>query len=238
LSRVALVTGAATGIGRATADELERRGYTVARNHLPGQTVTGHSAPADVSDAAQVEAMVARIGVELGPVEVLVANAADMVMGAIDEVPEHAFWRVVHTNLTGAFACVRACLPEMLARRFGRVVHVTSEWGQTGWPRATAYSASKAGLISLTKALARELGPSGITVNAVAPGVIDTPQLEVDAADAGLPLAELKARYAAAVPMGRIGRPAEVATAIAHLVSDSAATLTGQVLAVNGGTTR
>jgi NAD(P)-dependent dehydrogenase (short-subunit alcohol dehydrogenase family) len=238
LSRVALVTGAATGIGRATADELERRGYTVARNHLPGQTVDGHSAPADVSDPAQVNAMVAAIGAELGPVEVLVANAADMVMGAIDEVPEPAFWSVVHTNLGGAFACVRACLPGMLARRFGRIVHVTSEWGQIGWPRATAYSASKAGLISLTKALARELGPAGITVNAVAPGVIDTPQLEVDAADAGVPLAELRTRYAAAVPMGRIGQPAEVATAIAHLVADSAATLTGQVLAVNGGTTR
>jgi NAD(P)-dependent dehydrogenase (short-subunit alcohol dehydrogenase family) len=235
---VALVTGAATGIGRATADELERRGYTVARNHLPGQTVIGHAAPADVSDPAQVDAMIAAIAAELGPVEVLVANAADMVMGAIDEVPEPAFWRVVHTNLSGAFACVRACLPDMLARRFGRIVHVTSEWGQVGWPRATAYSASKAGLISLTKALARELGPSGITVNAVAPGVIDTRQLEVDATDAGVPLADMRARYAAAVPMGRIGSPHEVATVIAHLVADSAATLTGQVLAVNGGSTR
>jgi NAD(P)-dependent dehydrogenase (short-subunit alcohol dehydrogenase family) len=237
MSRVALVTGAATGIGLATADELERRGYTVARNHLPGQAVDGHSAPADVSDPAQVRAMVEDVAGSLGPVEVLVVNAAHMAMGAIDEVDEEAFWKVVHTNLTGAFACIRACLPHMRRAGFGRIVSVTSEWGQIGWPRATAYSGSKAGLISLTKALARELGPDGITVNAVAPGVIDTPQLEVDAADAGLPLAETKARYAAGIPLGRIGTPAEVARTIAHLISD-AATTTGQVVAVNGGTTR
>jgi NAD(P)-dependent dehydrogenase (short-subunit alcohol dehydrogenase family) len=159
-------------------------------------------------------------------------------MGAIDEVPESAFWRVVHTNLTGAFTCIRECLPHMVESGFGRIVSVSSEWGQTGWPRATAYSASKAGLISLTRALARELGPAGITVNAVAPGVIDTPQLEVDAQDAGVPLGQMKERYGAAVPLGRIGTPAEVANAIAHLVSEAAATVTGQVLAVNGGTTR
>lgn len=238
MSRVALVTGAATGIGLATADELERRGYTVARNHLPGQRVDGHAAPADVSDPAQVAAMVSDVAARLGPVEVLVANAAAMVMGAVDDVPESAFWRVVHTNLSGAFWCIRACLPHMLASRFGRIVSVSSEWGQTGWPRASAYSASKAGLISLTRALARELGPAGITVNAVAPGVIDTPQLEVDAEDAGMPLERMKAQYAEAVPLGRIGGPADVAAAVAHLISDGAATITGQVLAVNGGTTR
>jgi NAD(P)-dependent dehydrogenase (short-subunit alcohol dehydrogenase family) len=237
MSRVALVTGAATGIGRATADELERRGYTVARNHLPGQTVDGHSAPADVSDPRQVEAMVQDVTGRLGPVEVLVANAAHMVMGAIDEVSERDFWTVVDTNLTGAFTCIRACLPHMRRAGFGRIVSVTSEWGQTGWPRATAYSASKAGLISMTRALARELGPDGITVNAVAPGVIDTPQLQVDADDAGVPLTDIKQRYAAGIPLGRIGTPAEVARTIAHLIAE-AATTTGQVLAVNGGTTR
>jgi NAD(P)-dependent dehydrogenase (short-subunit alcohol dehydrogenase family) len=126
----------------------------------------------------------------------------------------------------------------MLSGGFGRIVSVSSEWGQTGWPRATAYSASKAGLISLTRALARELGPAGITVNAVAPGVIDTPQLEVDAEDAGMSPERIRERYAQAVPLGRIGSPSEVAGAIAHLVSDASATITGQVLAVNGGTTR
>jgi NAD(P)-dependent dehydrogenase (short-subunit alcohol dehydrogenase family) len=117
------------------------------------------------------------------------------------------------------------------------MVALSSEWGQIGWPRATAYSASKAGVISLTKALARQLGPSGITVNAVAPGAIDTPQLEVDAGDLGRSLAETKRLYASATPLGRIGRPEEVAATVAFLASEQAGSLTGQVLAPNGGTT-
>ncbi len=230
------MTGAATGIGAATADLLEERGYAVARNHLPGQRVAGHSAEADVSDPAAVARMVENVTRDLGPVDVLVANAAHMVMGGIDEVGAREFWRVVDTNLTGTFSCIRACAPGMAERGFGRIVSVASEWGLTGWPRATAYSASKAGIVSLTRAAARELGPRGVTANAVAPGIIDTPQLQVDADDAGLPLAELLERYAGQVPLGRVGRPAEVAEVIAHLVSDEAGTITGQIVSVNGGT--
>jgi 2-hydroxycyclohexanecarboxyl-CoA dehydrogenase len=232
---VALVTGAATGIGAATADLLEERGYAVARNHLPGQRVPGRSAEADVSDPAAVTRMVRDVTRDLGPVDVLVANAAHMVMGGIEEVGPDDFWRVVDTNLTGTFSCIRACAPAMAERGFGRIVCVASGWGITGWPRATAYSASKAGIISLTKAVARELGPSGVTANAVAPGIIDTPQVQVDADDAGTPLAEMLERYAEGVPLGRVGRPAEVAEVIAHLVSEAAATITGQVVSVNGG---
>jgi NAD(P)-dependent dehydrogenase (short-subunit alcohol dehydrogenase family) len=120
---------------------------------------------------------------------------------------------------------------------WGRIVAISSEWGQVGWPRATAYSASKAGVISLTKALARELGPSGITVNAIAPGAIDTPQLEVDAHDLGYSLDETKQLYASATPLGRIGRPEEVAATVLYIASEQAGSLTGQVLAPNGGTT-
>jgi NAD(P)-dependent dehydrogenase (short-subunit alcohol dehydrogenase family) len=232
---VALVTGAATGIGQATADVLEARGFAVARNHLPGQAVSGYPAEADVSDPAAVDAMVRDVTRDLGPVSVLVANAAYMVMGGIDEVGAGEFWRVINTNLTGTFACIRACAPAMTEAGWGRIVNVTSDWGRTGWPRATAYSASKAGIISLTKAAARELGPHGVTVNAVAPGVIDTPQLQVDAADAGLAMAEMHERYARDVPVGRVGRPAEVAEVIAHLCSDLAGTITGQIVSVNGG---
>jgi NAD(P)-dependent dehydrogenase (short-subunit alcohol dehydrogenase family) len=232
---VALVTGAATGIGAATADLLEERGYTVARNHLPGQRVAGYGAAADVSDPSQVAGMVDRVGRELGPVAVLVTNAAHMVMGAFEDVGPADFWRVVDTNLTGTFACIRACAPGMVAAGFGRIVAITSDWGRTGWPRATAYSASKAGIISLTRAVARELGPHGVTVNAVSPGVVDTPQLEVDAADSGASLAAIHQRYAASVPLGRIGRPREVAEVVAHLCTEAAATITGQVVGVNGG---
>lgn len=233
--RVALVTGAATGIGAATADVLERRGLRVARNHLPGQSVPGYAAPADVADPAQVEGMVERVRADLGPVEVLVCNAAHMVMGGIDEVGPDAFWKVIDTNLTGSFNCIRACAPAMADAGFGRIVTVASGWGVTGWPRASAYSASKAGIISMTRAVARELGPAGVTANAIAPGVVDTPQLDVDAADAGVSAAEIRARYGAEVPLGRVARPDEVAAMIAHLCSEEAGTITGQVVPVAGG---
>jgi len=168
-------------------------------------------------------------------VNVLVANAAYMVMGAIEDVDAGEFWRVVNTNLTGTFACIRACAPEMAEAGWGRIVSVASDWGRTGWPRATAYCASKGGIISLTRAAALELGPHGVTVNAVAPGIIDTPQLQVDADDAGVSMAEMHERYAQEVPLRRVGRPAEVAEVIAHLCSDAAATITGQIVSVNGG---
>jgi NAD(P)-dependent dehydrogenase (short-subunit alcohol dehydrogenase family) len=210
----------------------------VARNHLTGQTVAGYSAPADVADSRAVEAMVARVRDELGPVEVLVANAAEMVMGPIEDVSEAAFWRIVDVNLAGVFHCARACVPQMIAAGHGRIVAISSEWGQIGWPRATAYSASKAGMISLVKALARQLGAFGITANVVAPGAIDTGQLEVDAADAGESLEELRGRYAGESPLGRLGTPRDVAAAVAFLASGHAGSLTGQVLAPNGGTTR
>jgi NAD(P)-dependent dehydrogenase (short-subunit alcohol dehydrogenase family) len=232
---VALVTGAATGIGAATADLLEERGYSVARNHLPGQRVPGYSAEADVSDPAAAGRMVSDVTRDLGPVSVLVANAAYMVMGEIGEVDAGEFWRVVNTNLTGTFSCIRACAPAMVEQRFGRIVNVASDWGRTGWPRATAYAASKAGVISLTKATALELGPRGITVNAVTPGIVDTPQLQVDADDAGVPLEEILETYAAEVPLGRVAQPRDIAEVIAHLASDAAATITGQIIPVNGG---
>lgn len=229
------MTGAATGIGAATADLLEERGYAVARNHLPGQLVAGYSAEADVSDPVAVGRMVGDVTRDLGPVSVLVANAAYMVMGEIGQVGAGEFWRVVNTNLTGTFACIRACAPAMAEQRFGRIVNVASDWGRTGWPRATAYAASKAGVISLTKATALELGPHGITVNAVTPGIVDTPQLQVDADDAGVPLEQILETYAAEVPLGRVAQPRDIAEVIAHLASDVAATITGQIIPVNGG---
>jgi len=233
--RVALVTGAATGIGAATADLLEQRGLRVARNHLPGQSVPGYSVAADVAEPGQVQGMVERVRADLGPVEVLVCNAAHMVMGGIGEVGPDAFWKVIDTNLTGSFNCIRACAPAMTDAGFGRIVTIASGWGVTGWPRASAYSASKAGIISMTRAVARELGPHGVTANAVAPGVVDTPQLDVDAGDAGVSPAEIRMRYGAEVPLGRVARPAEVAAGVAHLCSEEAGTITGQVVPVAGG---
>src|SRR5262249_42073941 len=185
-----------------------------------------------------VNAMVARVQEDLGPVQVLVANAAEMVMGEIDQVAEDAFWRIVDVNLSGVFHCARACVPDMIAAGHGRIVAVSSGWGQIGCARAPASWASKAGIISFVKALARQLGAAGITANAVAPGAIDTSQLAVDAADAGEPLEELRRRYRSEAPLGRLGTPRDVAGAIAFLVSEHAGSLTGQVLCPNGGTTR
>ena len=126
----------------------------------------------------------------------------------------------------------------MRERGSGRIVVIASEWGIGGWPEATAYSASKAGLISLVKTLGRELAPENIIVNAIAPGVTDTPQLEVDARASGIPLAEMKERYASEIPLGRIARPDEIAAAVAFLSDFRLSTVVGQVVQVNGGSTR
>jgi NAD(P)-dependent dehydrogenase (short-subunit alcohol dehydrogenase family) len=245
-SRLALVTGAAQGIGRAIAQRLAVDGATVAVN---GRAVDarldevvaatgGVPAVADVSDAASVRRMVDELAQSEGTVDILVANHAYMSMAALTDYDLEDWWRVVDTNLTGTFHLVQAVLPGMRRAGHGRIVLVSSEWGVTGWPDATAYCASKAGLIALAKTLGRELAPEGIIVNAVAPGVVDTPQLEVDARAAGLSRDAMVEKYAAGMPMGRVGQPAEVAAAVAHLVDPRVSSLIGQVVQVNGGTTR
>jgi NAD(P)-dependent dehydrogenase (short-subunit alcohol dehydrogenase family) len=241
-----LVTGAARGIGAATARRLAAEGALVAVNDIDDSAdlrrvvkeTAGLPAVGDVADPAQVRALVAAVEREAGPVEALVSNAAFMAMGRFDEQDATTWWRHLDVNLTGTFHLVREVLPGMHRLGRGRIVIVSSEWGVTGWPNATGYAASKAGLISLTKTLARELAPEGILVNAIAPGVTDTPQLEVDARDAGVAVEEIRARYAAETPAGRIGRPEEVAATVAFLVSDRAGAFVGQILQPNGGTTR
>jgi NAD(P)-dependent dehydrogenase (short-subunit alcohol dehydrogenase family) len=243
---VALVTGAAQGIGRATALRLAAEGAIVAVNDRePSEALEevaascgGVAAAADVSDPGAVVGMVARIGESLGPVGVLVSNAAYMSMGSFIEQDEADWWHQVDTNLSGTFYLVREVLPGMRRLGWGRIVLVSSEWGVVGWPNATAYSASKAGLISLGKTLGRELGPENVITNIVAPGVTDTPQLEVDARDAGVTLGEIKARYATETPIGRIGRPEDIAATVAFLASEGSTALVGQVIQPNGGTTR
>jgi NAD(P)-dependent dehydrogenase (short-subunit alcohol dehydrogenase family) len=198
----------------------------------------GTSAPADLTDRDQVFGMVEQVAAELGDVEVVVANAAYMTMAPLLEHGEADWWRVVDTDLTGTFHLLQAVLPGMRRLGRGRAVVIASEWGVTGWPNATAYAAAKAGLISLVKTLGRELARERILVNAIAPGVIDTPQLEVDARDAGVDLRTMHARYAQAIPLGRIGRPEEIAAAVALLADPEVGAFAGQVLQLNGGSTR
>jgi NAD(P)-dependent dehydrogenase (short-subunit alcohol dehydrogenase family) len=242
---LALVTGAAQGIGRATALRLAADGATVAVNDREpspeldevAEACGGLAAIADVSDPGAVEEMVARIDNSVGSIGLLVANAAYMALGSFFEQDEADWWRQIDTNLSGTFYLVRSVLPGMRRLEGGRIVIISSEWGVIGWSNATAYSASKAGLIAFGKTLGRELAPEIIT-NVIAPGVIDTPQLENDARDAGVSAEEIKTRYAAETPLGRIGRPEEIAATVAFLAREGSAALVGQVVQPNGGTTR
>jgi NAD(P)-dependent dehydrogenase (short-subunit alcohol dehydrogenase family) len=243
---VALITGAAQGIGRATALRLAADGATVAVNDREpsaqldevAKACGGVTAVADVSDPGAVEEMVAGIENSAGPIGLLVANAAYMSMGSFLQQEEADWWRQIDTNLSGTFYLVRSALPGMRRLGGGRIVIISSEWGVIGWSNATAYSASKAGLISFGKTLGRELAPENIITNVIAPGVIDTPQLENDARDAGVSAEEIRARYAAETPLGRIGRPEDIAATVAFLARNESAALVGQVAQPNGGTTR
>jgi NAD(P)-dependent dehydrogenase (short-subunit alcohol dehydrogenase family) len=218
--RIALVSGATQGIGAAIARRLSREGVSVAVNGLTHDErmsavvadTAGFPAVADVSDPDAVSRLVGDIEKTHGPIDVLVCNAAYMTMAPFADHDDKDWWKIIDTNLAGTFYLIQAVLAGM--RRSGgcNIVIIASEWGVTGWPEASAYSASKAGLIALTKTLGRELAPENITVNAVAPGVIDTPQLQVDADNAKVSLAEMHEEYSRGIPIGRIGSANEIAS--------------------------
>lgn len=225
-----LVTGSTGGIGRSLVTRFNADGWQVAAS-----THHGGELAADLADPDEVARLIGRVIVRFGRLDALIVNHATMAMAPVDAHDPADWWRIVDTNLSGAFYLARDAAPHLVAAN-GSIVFISSEWGVIGWPRASAYSASKAGLMGLTRALARELAPA-VRVNALAPGAVDTPQLEVDARDAGLTLDEIRARYAREAPLRRIGTPAEVAASVAFLVSADAANYTGQVLHPNAGTT-
>jgi 2-hydroxycyclohexanecarboxyl-CoA dehydrogenase len=243
VSAVALVTGAAQGIGAAIATRLAADGRTViAADRTVSDKLkavcdrTGAlPAAADLADPDAVFAMVAAIEAQGHTVDVLVANAALEAMGDFQTQDEDEFWPQVDVNLIGSYALVQAVLPGMRRLGGGRIVLLSSIWAITGYPRAVAYSASKAGLITLGKSLARELGPEDIAVNCIAPGCIDSPQIEVDAQDMGMSLDELRAFYAAKTAMERVGQPEEIAALCSFLASPAGAGYVGQVIQPNGG---
>ena len=179
---------------------------------------------ADVSDPAQVQQMFENCG----RVDALVCNAGIALSRLLTDLSDEEWRRILSTNLDGVFYCCRAALPAMIRRQAGRIVTVSSMWGVTGASMETAYSASKAAVIGLTRALAKEVGPSGITVNCVAPGVIDT-EMNRNLTDAD------RAALQDETPLGRIGTPEQVAGAVHFLLSEDADFMTGQVLGVNGG---
>ncbi|MGE2734528.1 SDR family NAD(P)-dependent oxidoreductase [Mycolicibacterium vaccae] len=244
--RVALVTGAAQGMGAAHARRLAAAGATVAVNDREDSDVLtalaaeigGLTAVGDVSDPLQCRNVADHVAATAGRLDILVANHAYMTMAPLLDHDDADWWKVVDTNLGGTFFLVQSVLPHMRRAGAGRIVVITSEWGVTGWPEATAYAASKAGLIAMVKTLGRELARERIIVNAVAPGVIDTPQLQVDAEAAGVPLDEIRRDYARAIPMGRIGAVDEIAAAVELLSDFAMEAVVGQVVSCNGGATR
>lgn len=243
---VALVTGAAQGLGHAIATRLAHDGHRVVVNDLVASDplteladrIGGLAVAADIADPDQVAALVSEVSQRFGSVDVLVANHAAMAMAPFLDMEPAAWWHMIEVNLSGTFRLIQAVLPGMRATGAGRIVIIASEAGVVGMRNATAYSASKSGLIALTKSLARELAPEGIVTNAIAPSYVDTPQLQVDAADAGVSIEEIRSRSAAQIPLHRIARTDEIAAVAAFLVGPGAGSLVGQVLQPNGGTTR
>ena len=239
--KVAIVTGGSRGIGRAVAEALAAQGARVVVTYVKGEAEaekvvggiverggTAEILGFDVADMKASEAAIAEAAKRLGRLDILVANAGIAIDGLLLRVKEEEIDRVFAVNVKGALACARAATKVMMRARTGRIVFLSSVVGEMGNAGQAVYSASKAALLGLTKTLAREYASRGITVNAVTPGFIDT-----DMTTNLTP--ELKENMLKAVPLGRTGRPDEIAAAIAFLCSDEAGYITGQTLRVNGG---
>ena len=226
-----MVTGGGSGIGLAVAERLRTDGYRVATIDLkPSETPFAFTA--DVTDRSQIDAALTAIRGELGPIKVLV-NAAGLDGFKRFTQIEFADWqRIIDVNLNGVFHMIQAVLPDMLESGWGRIVNISSSSTHSGTPYMSHYVAAKSAVNGLTKSLALEYGPSGITVNAVPPGFIDTPMLR-KAQEHGY-LGDIE-KTIAATPVRRIGKPEDIAAACAFLVSEEAGYVTGQILGVNGG---
>lgn len=238
---IAVVTGASGGIGAEIAKRLAQDGFSVAliynRNAEKAQktadeiTLSGGSAKTykcDVRDSSEITSAIEAIERDFGEISVLVNNAGISEQKLLTDITDSDWENMISTNLSGAFYFCRTVLPYFVHRKSGRIINISSMWGETGGSCEVHYSAAKAGLIGLTKALAKEVAPSGITVNAVSPGVINTEMVTKLGKDTVDMLRE-------EIPVMRLGTPEDVANAVSFLADDRASYITGQVLSVNGG---
>jgi NAD(P)-dependent dehydrogenase (short-subunit alcohol dehydrogenase family) len=228
--KTAVVTGGASGIGRAIAQRLVADGHHVATIDLQA-SAADFAFTADVTDRAQVDAAFDKIRTKLGPVSILVNAAGLDGFSRFTDISFDDWQKVINVNLHGVFHCCQAVIPEMVDAGWGRIVNISSSSTHSGVPRMSHYVAAKSAVNGLTKSLALEYGPSGITVNAIPPGFIDTPMLRA-AEERGDTNFE---RALATTPVRRAGRPEDIAAACAFLVSEEAGYITGQILGVNGG---
>lgn len=241
MKKVALVTGASRGIGRAVAARLAKQGYAVGVNYherrdkaeelvalLTDAGCEALAVQADVAVRAEVDAMVRRVEDAFGPVTLLVNNAGVAGQALFQDVTDELWERYFAVNLNGMRHTIQAVLPHMIHEKAGCIVNISSIWGQHGASCEVTYSCTKHAIIGLTRSLAMELAPSGIRVNCVAPGVINTDMVQVLGQDTLRDLAEQ-------TPLGRLGTPEDIAAAVAFLASDEAGFITGQVLTADGG---
>lgn len=244
MTRVAVVTGGASGMGEATCHELGRRGHRVAVLDVNSEAaqrvaedlrtggVEAIGIAVDVSDRTSVEDAFAKVRSEFGPVHILVTSAGVVDFAPFTDITVQAWQRLIDVNLTGTFHCCQVALPDMLAAGWGRIVMISSSSAQRGSPGMAHYAASKGALLSLTRSLAREYGPVGITVNNVPPSGIETPMQHQSQAAGNLPPNE---QMAASIPVGHLGTGDDIAAAVGFLCSPEAGFITGQTLGVNGG---
>jgi 2-hydroxycyclohexanecarboxyl-CoA dehydrogenase len=244
MRRVAVVTGGASGMGEATCHELGRRGHKVAVLDANGdaarwvaEDLCAEGVPAlgisvDVTDRPGVENAFEKVRNELGPVEILVTSAGQFRFSPFSEITVESWAHIIDVNLTGTFHCCQLALPDMVAAQWGRIVMISSSSAQRGSPYAAHYAASKGAVITLTKSLAREYAPLGITVNNIPPSGIETPMQHQSQAAGYLGSNE---EIASNIPLGHLGTADDVAAAVGFLCSEEARFITGQVLGVNGG---